>query len=724
MRDQRTTCKRALWFLALLALVAGPAQARGEGDWRGLAELSYNRVENPALSSDILGQRYFLSYGHTVTSPIQYLLKFLYLDDTLNVFTQGLRSGQRSAQPGFRLVYTQPGFVAEGLYEFQWLDRWVRDGGSSDSMSHRAALALTLTPVTGLDLSAWAEWVGQRVGQPPPQPELETNQYRATLTALYKLGGLSLTAGPGMEYYENATTGYERLTLTPYGRVDYIGTAFGSALSFGVYGAAAHNRIEETLRSSTPVIEPREIMAQSAYYVVTSTPNDTSTTPSTPIPALIDRNFTASTGISLGPDGLSNQNLALDMGRIETLDEMRVFVRDALGNLIAWGGPISWSVFVSTDGVSWILVPITSFFYDAGIGAWSISFQPSSYRYFKVVNFGVNVLPTLVTELTIYEHRTFLPDQTRLSTNSNQMGGVNATAQIAPKLSLSFSGSVGATQTQRSSEPERTSLLGFGVASISAGPWADVTLNGSFSRQNMSQTGSPELRVDTASLGLSYNPSLVFSASLSGSLLLQDYGDLQLRTGSATVSAGVRPLPEVLSFGVFGSLSKSISLGTGLEQTVLSTGGNAIAKLLRDLELWLGANAQRTISGQNLVPEGVPIAPTFLQSNYFARIWWRPSPQLDVSAQLGYTVSQTISGLVQNYRLYWNPFLSGAFTLSVNFQQDVQPLGSSMQSRLSVIPRWVISRHAALGATLFRQWGTGPQSIALETYLVTLSFYL
>src|SRR6185369_1340408 len=99
---------------------------------------------------------------------------------------------------------------------------------------------------------------------------------------------------------------------------------------------------------------PTQVTIARGLYGVDDTPSDNRDHPLAPIPALIDNNLNGGAGINLGPDGVSFQNIAADLGRIDRVDEIRILVRDAGGNpLRNGGGPVTWDAYTSQDGQLW-----------------------------------------------------------------------------------------------------------------------------------------------------------------------------------------------------------------------------------------------------------------------------------------------------------------------------------------------------------------------------------
>ncbi len=719
MGSQATHRQRAALIACLLALAPGAAEAAVDG-LGATAQLQYNWFETGDNSSDAINQRYYLFFDKPLSGLLQYRAKLGYIEDHANIYTEGMRPGQRAVQPGLQLDYKLGWLTVNGLYEYQWIQRFSRDVEAVTATNHRGDTTANIQATENLRFIGHFEWLGQRQAS----TGVRLDRYRAEANATWQRGVNSVSLGPVLDVYDNSATGYHRTTLSPTLKATYGGTWLGGTLSVSLNAAGAYSQIDESARGTSPVNEPREIEPLAALYVVSGTPADTTATPSSSIPALIDGNYVASTGISLGPDGVSSQNLALDMGRVITLDEFRIYVRDPAGNPLQEGGPVTWTVYTSLDGLRWVPTASAGASFDLGLSAWTIAFTPTEARYFKVVNFGVNQLPTVVTEMEIYEHRVFLPDEHRTSWTATQLVGGGLTLQLASKLSATVSGSLGANQQRPAGRAPYDSLTDVIILGLTAGPWADLTFSGSYSHNDFARTASPTLAGDIGSLGVTFAPSPLLSTGLTASAQRQDYGDFRLESQGLSLTVGLNPMRK-LNLGGYATVNRSVNYPYRLEQTVMSYGGSALLLLHRAFDVTLAASVQQILSGeQNLIPVGVPIVPMAIQRSYAATLRYHPNAQLDLSAQFGYTETGVADGPVQNYRVYWIPFPSGAFSLVINYQQNIEPISGSSLSRLSLMPGWNISKHVALTGTAFRQWGTGPFTVPLETYYLALTFFL
>src|SRR5262249_50574016 len=136
---------------------------------------------------------------------------------------------------------------------------------------------------------------------------------------------------------------------------------------------------------------PTQVTIPSAAVSHDETPADSRDVPPLFSPSLTDANFAASAGVSLRPDGLSFQNIFVDLGRFAALDEFRVFVRDSGGNFVKTGGLIEWTVYTSINNLDWTPIPgSTTTGFITTQSAYDVNFPQTAARYFKFVSFGTN----------------------------------------------------------------------------------------------------------------------------------------------------------------------------------------------------------------------------------------------------------------------------------------------------------------------------------------------
>jgi hypothetical protein len=139
---------------------------------------------------------------------------------------------------------------------------------------------------------------------------------------------------------------------------------------------------------------PREIPGLLGLYANDATPDlgslDT-------IPSLVDGILTQSTfpPIDIG-NGNVNWNLGADLGSTRSVSEIYVYTDAPSGN------GVRWQVYKSSDNIVWNQMASTSSLYSVGFSRYEISFPVDTTRYIKVVNSGLNDVPTVfVTEIEV-----------------------------------------------------------------------------------------------------------------------------------------------------------------------------------------------------------------------------------------------------------------------------------------------------------------------------------
>ncbi len=531
MESQAQPRARATLVAWLLALAPGLASAAVDG-LGATATLQLNRFETADTASDGVNQRYYLFFENPLSGLLKYRAKLGYIEDHANVFTEGPRLGQRAVQPGLQLDYGRDWLSLNGLYEYQWIERFSQVAESVAGTSHRGPTTLGIQATEDLRFGARFEWHGQREAS----TDVRLDRYRADVSGTWQRGVNSVSLGPVLDVYKNSANGYLRTTVSPTLKANYGDTWLGGKLNVYLNGTAAYSQINESAGGALPVSEPREIEPLAASWVVSGTTADTTATPSTSVPALIDGNYVASTGISLGPDGVSSQNLAFDMGRVITLDEFPIYLRDPGGNPLQEGGPVTWTAYTSLDGLRWTPTSSAGARFDLGLSASIIAFSATEARHFKVVNFGVNRLPTLVTEMEIYEHRVILPNETRTSWTATQVVGGGVTLQIAEKLAATVTGNMGPTAAAGGARavrlhhrqlPGRPDLR----------PLGRLPSRARYCPQRLHEDPLPHAPRGRRLAGGGLTPNEVLSTGLVASAQRQDYGEYRLESQGLSLTA-------------------------------------------------------------------------------------------------------------------------------------------------------------------------------------------
>jgi len=677
-------CRAARVGLSLLALWACPARP---ADLVASAEFQYQR-SFPGVGSpfDAFWERYIASYGQSPSDLLSYRLGLYYNEARTPLFSSGPTSIGRQLSPNALISYNNQGLTLGASYTFNW--------GNSDGLiysnqyTHQLTLNGNLQLSPAFALSAFAQRV-MTSGTTVPSSAADMLGLWANYTKQ-----LSATAGVMFDHYVEEGDRFNRVRVSPTVSVAYGDGLFDGKLVYSLSGSGTYNWMKEVNQSSNSVtIAPREIIPAQGLFVRAELPADTSTTPMASIPALIDRVYDVSTGIDLGPTGLSYANIAVAFNQPTKMDMFYLYVRDQLGRYVPYGGNVTWSAWSSYDGKIWTQIQSSAFF-DAALSRYVVGFAPSEGRYFKIVNFGVNDIPTFVTEIVAIIHAAFVPGQTLISTGFGSQAA--ATLGGTPVEGVNLNYGVNVNQAASAGFGSSVGSWNWGQnASANFGPFVGLRPMVYAAQAQSLVQDQPTLNTLSGGAQISYGVQPYFTVSGSGDFAYQTYGETWVRSMSGTLNGSLRPL-EVLTFSASGALARAIlNNGTNTYVTVSTT---LTAALRSDLFLGVTGAAQRSIAGGANVQPGIPINQIQEMKSATAGLNYRPSNQLQLNGRIGFFNYMGISALTWGFMVGWTPLPDGAVSLRASYAHDVDSTNGRVSRRLRLDATWAMSRHVSWSA--------------------------
>lgn len=523
-----------------------------------------------------------------------------------------------------------------------------------------------------------------------------TDEYaRAALQHEWR--GLSFTAEERYAHNGDPRRGYDRVATTHAADLGYSAAYLGGKLSVTSGASVQLMNIDEKGTgeggSSVPVLVP----VNRALWSVDDTPLDSRDHPAAPNPALTDANTETATGISLGPDGVSFQNLVLDIGRVDRIDEVRVVVRDGSGNpLRNGGGPVTWDVYTSADGQLWTLVPQSRTEFSTALSLYVVTFDLQSVRWLKVVNFGVNLEATLVTEIQAYYHTAIGAGQNRSGTQNLYAAAATISAQPTRKLAVSYTAAYARQRQELAGLPFFTTSDLEHIGAVQYDLLRTVTLRGQFLKRLVRTYAGRNEDGDDVHVYADYRPTPKATITLElgrQSQVLEGY-DYTVDT-------------RAVHFSGFMLQSIALTLDVGSQrQTVDATGSVAdrtyanltgTIHLLPSLRTLITGTMQRTKS-DSLDPALQILGPA-RDNRVLADFIYRPGRPLQLSARFGYVSSESLSGFTQRYHAEWYPFGDGTVSLGGSYDEDIDPAMDRRARRVLFNPRWMMNRWATLDLT-------------------------
>jgi len=690
-------------FRRLVAALAAAAAlcARAE-EWTGRADLTYSDESANVTSSRFLRQRYELVFRHPISEALIYDLSVRYQEDHGRTVFEG--GSERLLMRGLEgrgdLAWNREAYGLTTRYELDYSgDFRVLDLGSAGHRLQHAyvsgyyKLAAPLTVATSFD----------RVQSASPGGSMTDD--RADLSVLYDGSGFRIVQGNRIQRTGDHTV--DRLSYGP--RLDAsFQRQVGKDAAFALQYGADYLRTDVRSLLGLPAVVAFEVTPVAALYVHDDLPLDTSGTPMQPDPALIDRNFVGSAGIAIGPTGSSFQNVGLDMGRVVDVDAFRVTVRSPTGNVLPFGGPVSWTAYWSNDGLRWTPAGGDATLFDDTLSVYQVEFSATRARFFKVVNFGTNTLDTSVTEVQAFHHQVVQPTQRLTSDTLLQSVGASAAAKPWEKLTLSYTGLFNATGASSEGSGRLWSRDSTHSVGASIGPFGPFSLQLGHNRWDSWVPATPIQSSASTAAAVLWRPLPQLDAGLSLANGEARTSGLAATTNSVGLRGGVR-LYDTVRFATSADYSRQVLAGSDGTTTFVTASALAGVKPRTELDVTFSTQLQRAVStfGDVSAVQGVPLLQVVQYERYQLEARFRPAPQLDVDVRGGYSKAQAGGGVLQQYRVLWNPLRGGAVQAGLDYEEDIDPLSGRSFRRVNGMSRWNLNRQMSLQLSYNRTRGSG-----------------
>lgn len=713
--------KKILTFAIILISLHG--FARGD-DFRGRGIVSYQRSEQDGGAANQLSQRYELRYQRAVAESVQYRLFMAWQDDRGSVTLREPESQrivkQKSegsqiepaldvmvnfspvtvqAGGNFRLVNSKSGNAPE--HEGRFLKLY---GNFNLFPEKFPSLAANVTRRTSEDQAT----------------NIETADDSLSANIGYTYKGLSLQSGGRYSRFEDNSTGFSRDIVGYQGGLNYAGGFLDDRLTLQAGYYIGLNELTEKTGNKGGGSAPLQIAPVQGLYANDPTPLNSLDNPLVNTPSLIDGNLAASSGIDIGSGGQSLQNIGVDLGTALPADRVRIHVRTAAGNLVSAGGSITWSIYAGSDGINWELVTANAAAsFIQSLGYFEITFARTAARFLKVVNFGVNTAESLVTEMEVFRQTPSASAEPKKSTFLNQNGTLNMTARPFSKVALTYSGTFNAASQDSLSQSFSSTEMN-NLAAADFGPFGFATAGLRYQGRRSSQTSGLDQSSDnyTGRLNWSILPTLDTAFSITHGEERVG-GAPTLETNSTALTADMRLYPTwrvTLSLGYAGQ--KDLQNSRSSDSLVLA--GTSSAQLTRSLDWSMNFSAQW---GSSFVSSAT--AQVFQKSqakSIYSDFNYRPSPQLNLGAHLGYLATDSQSGFVQGYRINWIPFPDGTVLITTRYDLDRDPISGQNSYRFSVAPRWNINPNLYLDLNYSHVVRKALVTTTVNSYFATLNF--
>lgn len=702
-------------MLAALGLGALANPMRGQRLLTGRAIFSYQMFGSEDLDSRGFHQIYDLDYQRNVTEPFRLRLSFRGEGTNGSQETSSFETSNSIWQlrPLGELTYSLPALVLRGRYEL-FQTRASTDSRDARQQTERIRADLSWTPE---DLPALSLY-GERRKDVDHQAGLDNREDLAFQSLRYEWRGLTLAELATFSDFTIGGTGFDRKTVNLQGQLRYENSREDGRLSINGGGAGGVTRIDETGGPDTSVSVPTQLPIAAALSARDDTPLDSRDNPLMPVPALIDGDLGRSAGIVVGgPDALTYQNIAVDLGRVAALDTLRIYVRDPVGSPVPFGGLVRWDVFTSGEGLDW--TPLrggAQSLFIGSLSAYEITFVKSSSRFFKVVSFGTNSVETVVTEIQAFFHTDFSQSTEKRRTDLRFVtADLNVSASPTRWLTVRYTGLFNDFKTAQPARPEFNTRDTDHIASLEVRPSRPLDLTLRYEKRDFASEGTTTQTVD-AFWGIArYSPHRNLSTALELNRTTE-HGTVDLSAESLRLSQFIR-LYRAVELTVDGGVAREEFPLQSLSDRRFFANAVSYIQLTRSVRLTLAGNYQRTrFSGEG--SQTLPVLES-TDGRYYGEVFFRPSSQILLSGRLGYVTSAFFSGTTKLYRVEWYPFARGTIRLGTVYDEDIETNGTYRRfRRVQFLPQWLVNRNLTLGVNynyltlLERSTGSGS---AVET---------
>jgi hypothetical protein len=704
---------------ALLALAAlGPGVAAADDAFSGRVTLQGSGLDAPGVASRSFQETYEGQLRLDLTQALGATTQ-LRVDDTRGTLRAPTLSSSDSqlVQPRFEARYRLRPVELDAGYDLAW-QRYAPSGGEvGRTLGERlhADAAFAQEGLPSARLSVWRQTTRDLV------LDSEVRDTVAQLSVEHGMGPVRLSTGGQADWLTDSATGLTTRTLQPRAAI-FVDRPVGKTGSIGGSYAVSYTDIAQESLSGVAVSSPVQRFPSRGLYGVSDRPSDTTARPLVPAPALVDGNREVSSGISLGPDGVSFQNLGVDMGHLVTIDSLRMTLRTSSGYPVTYTGGIVWSAWVSDDGLLWNPILGASTIFDSTLSRFETSFPAITGRYFKLVNFGTSTTEALVTELEAFEHVVARPLTTTTSTVLVQAGSVNATAAPHPQVHLSLGGTVSqSVQSSAGTQFDSRNWQTLGTASL--GPFEDrvgVSLVGEL--RGASATALDSRFGSQGSATVSVRVAEPVTLTAEGHRLEERGTADSLVSYGGRTGASVILLPATLELSGNAGVDRDVTEPGSLSIERRSASGGISARPVPSLTLGGTATVQTGTLSQ--APSATVLFPQPPASRVYAgTAAWRASERLQLGTTLSWLETGGRVGLAQQYRVALDPFPGGAFRLALTYDESLDAFNGTHLARVLVQPSWRINRHTSLDGSFTDTMRRDPPPLT-HTRLYFLAFTL
>src|SRR6185369_16882063 len=324
---------------------------------------------------------------------------------------------------------------------------------------------------------------------------------------------------------------------------------------------------------------------------------------------------------------------------------------------------------------------------------YAVTFDLTTGRWFKVVNFGVNADQTFIAEIQAYYHTTVTPGKSRNGTQNTWTGTTTFTYQPIKTLLIGYAGTYSALHERFGTLPRNNTSDIEHLGSIQYDLPRHFTLRGQMLRRTaQTYTGRGD-DLTNLSTFVDYTPTRQLKVTLEAGQQDEAVQDSKFRLDTRALHVTAFVIRSVTLTSDVGMQTQTIANGAGTaDRRFFNITGNL--QLAPSLRMLLNGTLQRTSTDST--DPAVELLGAQRDDRISSEFIWRSGRQLTLGARYGWAAGQLVSGFTQRYHVDWYPFGDGTLSLGGAFDQDIDPTVNRRARRLIFNPRWLMNRWVML----------------------------
>lgn len=686
-------------------------------DLRARAILSWQDFEADQSTASDFNQIYDLDWIKSVSEPTRYHLWFRARDSKADFLSGETRSSsdflQLQAGGELRISFQEFRLLAQ----YNDISTYIGSTESRDRDLERGRLLLGWMPESLPDLTV--EAIRQDFFDRPRGDETSDTRDRATLFEDW--GALQASLSFLDTEFDDLGSQSLRATQEIQGNVLYSDTYWDGLLSASGRLAINDTELDEQGTGAGTGTLREQIQVFTAASGIDETPSNGRDETLQPTPGLVD-GFFVPIGISLGPNGQTFVNVALDFGRTAEVGEVRLYVRDITGDPLLVGGPIDWTVYASLDQLDWVPLTGVTQSFDSARSFYELTFGAVPTRFLKVVSFGLNVVETELVEVEAFELSTIAPGESRRTDRESVTGVASIGARFSERVRAYWNGRrtrftrqvEGGAETRTDDDDHTLGLV------VQPTTKTDVAVRYRYTSQD--QTDGFSRTFEQWRADVSYYPRSGIDLTLQALRSEDDAANRLIETQGLALRSHANLLRTIDVRLDVGETENEVVLENETITRRFVT-GYTIMRLTEGLQATATINRTENDVEEDLLPGQDPLSlPS--ETRWTIELFWRGGPPLGVTGRYGQVETNDLSTDTRTLNVQWTPFQGGNIYLNMIYDENVDSFSRRTFRRFSITPRWFVNRTTTLDADYSVFDFSGATESSQRTVRINLTFRL